>query len=30
MGAIAGYRVPVPAWMRAVNAQAENDCIGSA
>lgn len=30
MGAIAARRVPVPAWMRAVNAQAEHDCIGSA
>lgn len=30
MGAIAARRVPVPAWMRAVNAQAEHDCIASA
>jgi hypothetical protein len=30
MGAIAAHRVPVPAWMRAVNAQAEHHCIGSA
>lgn len=30
MGAIAVRRVPVPAWMRAVNAQAEHDCMASA
>jgi hypothetical protein len=30
MGAIAAYRVPVPAWMRACNAQAESGCVGSA
>ena len=30
MGAIAVYRVPVPDWMRAVNAQADHGCIGSA
>ena len=30
MGAIAVYRVPVPAWMRAVKTQAEHGCIASA
>ncbi len=30
IGAIAARRVPVPAWVRAVNAQAEHDCIASA
>jgi hypothetical protein len=30
MGAIAAYRVPVPAWMHACNAQAAAGCIGSA
>jgi hypothetical protein len=30
MGAIAAYRVPVPAWMIACNRQAAADCEGSA
>ena len=30
MGAIAARRVPVPAWMHAVNAQHDNGCLASA
>jgi hypothetical protein len=30
VGAIHARRVPVPAWMLAVNAQADLDCAGSA